>query len=195
MDSVEAAMIENDKPPSGSRSWLLAIMLVGAAAIGITLLMKQSMQPVRSSSPRVGKPFPALKVEGWLNGPGPAADELAGKILVVDAWAYWCGPCRMAAPGLIEFERKYRDRGVVFLGLTSEGSESLSLSQKFLDATGIPWPNGYGAVEPLSTLEADSIPVVWIVGRDGRIIDEILGYDPTHAAVKAGIERALAQQP
>lgn len=195
MDSTEAAMIENDKFRNGGRSWLLAILLVGAATIGFTLLMKQSIQPTRSSSPRVGMLFPAMQVEGWLNGPGPTAGELSGKVLVVDAWEFRCGPCQMAAPGLIELERKYRDQGVVFLGLTALGSEALEMNQKFLELTGIPWPNGYGAVEPLTTLEADLIPVVWIVGRDGRIVDEIVGFDPSHQAVRDGIERALAEQP
>ena len=195
MDSVEAAMIENDKRPSGGRSWLLAILLVGAAAVGFTLLMQESVQPRPSSSPRVGMLFPALNVEGWLNGPGPTDAELVGKVLVVDAWASYCGPCRGAAPGLIELERKYRDQGVVFLGLTSQGTEALAECEEFLADTGIPWPNGYGAFEPLSALEANLIPTIWIVGRDGRIVDEIIGYRPTHDAVKAGIERALAQQP
>lgn len=185
----------SESPSSGGRSWLVVILLVGVAAIGFTVLMKLSLQPERVPSPRVGRPFPALEVEGWLNGPGPTADELAGKILVVDAWAHWCTPCRMAAPGLIELERTYRDRGVVFLGLTAYGAESLSLSQAFLDDTGIPWPNGYGAVRPLVTLEAESIPTLWVVGRDGRIVDEVIGFDPTHAAVRSGIERALVEQP
>jgi len=185
----------SEKSPAGGRSWLLAILLVGVLAVGFTVLMKQSIQPDRAPSPRMGKPFPVLEVEGWLNGPGPTADELAGKILVVDAWAHWCLPCRMAAPGLIELERKYRERGVVFLGLTADGAESLPLSKAFLTETRIPWPNGYGAVEPLSALEADSVPTIWVVGRDGRIVDEIIGFDPSHEAVKSGIERALAEQP
>ena len=177
MDTVEAAMIENEKSRSRSRSWLMAMLLVGAASIGFALWLKQSMEPAKSSSPRIGTPFPALEVEGWLNGPGPTADELSGKVIVVDAWAHWCMPCRMAAPGLIELERKYRDRGVVFLGLTSDGKESLALNQKFLAETRVPWPNGYGADQPLNILESDSIPRVWVVGRDGRIVDEIIGFE------------------
>ena len=194
MDSVETAMIKNDRPGRG-RSWLIAMLLAGTASIGFALWLKQSLEPVPGSSPRSGTPFPALEVEGWLNGPGPTADELKGKVLVVDAWAFGCMPCRMAAPGLIELERKYRDRGVVFLGLTSDGKESLAQSKRFLTETGVPWPNGYGADRPLNTLESDSIPRVWVVGRDGRIVEEIIGFEPSHTAVRDGIERALATQP
>lgn len=194
MDPIEAAMIENE-PSSRGRSWLLAILIVGAAAVGFTVWLKSSMQPVWVPSPRVGQTFPALEVEGWLNGPGPTADELTGKVLVVDAWAFWCGPCRMAAPSLIELAEQYRDRGVLFLGLTVMGARDLELSRQFLEETGIPWPNGYGAERPLEALNAETLPRVWIVGRDGKIVDEIVGYDPTHQAIRAGIERALAKAP
>lgn len=195
MDPTEAAMIESDSIPSRSRSLLLAILLVGATAIGFALLLKQSMPPDKRESSRIGMMFPELKVIGWLNGPGPKPDSLKGKVLVVDAWAYWCGPCRMAAPDLIALAKQYRDRDVLFLGLTSEGSGSLSRSQEFLDTTGIPWPNGYGAGAILDELESETIPVVWVVGRDGRIVEEINGFDPSHTAVKQAIEYALAQEP
>lgn len=194
MDPIEAAMIESNRAPGGGRSWLLAILLVGAAAIGFALFLKQSMPPGEKPSPRIGQVFPELKVLGWLNGPGPTAAELQGQVMVIDAWAFWCGPCRMAAPELIELASHYQDSGVRFLGLTSEGSGSLANSRKFLDMTGIPWPNGYGASDVLDALEVETIPIVWVVGRDGRIVDEILGYDPTNRALKDAIERALAQQ-
>lgn len=71
----------------------------------------------------VGKPAPALTVGKWLGDPPPSLDELKGRIVLIDFWATWCGPCRAAVPHTNEVMANYAPKGVVVLGIccTDEG--------------------------------------------------------------------------
>jgi hypothetical protein len=62
----------------------------------------------------------------------------------------------------------------VFLGLTSEGKDSLDRSRAFIDDLRIPWRQGYGAIETLSAFKADFIPQVWVIDQNG-----IIAWDQT----------------
>lgn len=116
-----------------------------------------------------GSEVPSLVAEGWINGPAPDLEKLKGRVVVIDEWATWCGPCRRAAPHLVEVEAKYRDRGVQFIGMTRESGEDLSRVEEFLRDAKITWPNGFGAEETMVKFGSMGIPAVWIVGRDGKI--------------------------
>ena len=69
----------SEKPSTPGRSVLAAILLVGLAAIAFTLVFKQAMRPHHTPSELLGQPAPAIKAEGWLNGPGPTGDDLRGR--------------------------------------------------------------------------------------------------------------------
>ena len=187
----------DDTPPSRGRAFLVAIVIVGALAVGFASMLQRSIprNGAHSQSRLVGTQAPQFEVDGWLNGPGPTEAERRGKVVVVDAWAWWCGPCHMAAPEMITLEKKYQDQGVLFVGLTTEGSDTLAKSEKFLSATKITWPNGYGARRTLQSLEADSIPHVTIIDRNNLIEDIVVGAGDTHRFIEAAIERALAKHP
>jgi thiol-disulfide isomerase/thioredoxin len=71
----------------------------------------------------VGDPAPPLKINKWIRG-GPV-DLHAGRgknIYVIEFWATWCAPCRQSIPLLTELQRKFKDKGVVVIGITSEPS-------------------------------------------------------------------------
>lgn len=190
MSGYQYDTISEKSPPRG-RALLVAILLVGLAAIAFTLMFRQAMNADPVPSKLIHKAAPPIKVEGWLNGPGPTKDELLGKVIVVDAWAFWCGPCLAAAPELIALEKKYHDRGVVFIGLTSMGGEHLEKSRRFLERAGITWPNGYGAVETLEALHADYIPQMWVIDRQNRIVWD----ESSKQSIEAAIDRALPETP
>jgi thiol-disulfide isomerase/thioredoxin len=66
----------------------------------------------------IGKDASSLDVEAWVNGSPLTNDDLKGKVVLLDFWAVWCGPCIATFPHLREWNEKYSDKGLVMIGLT-----------------------------------------------------------------------------
>src|SRR6185503_8736219 len=69
----------------------------------------------------LGDVAPELHVTDWLKG--EKVDLAAGKdkhVYVIELWATWCPPCRDSSPHLSAMQKKYKDKGVVFVGLSGE---------------------------------------------------------------------------
>jgi thiol-disulfide isomerase/thioredoxin len=138
----------------------------------------------------VGKQAPPIMAAGWLNGEAPSPEDLAGKVLVIDAWTTWCRPCRESAPHLIELYHKFRGRGVVFIGLTREEEDVLPAIRDFLNDTGIPWRNGYGAAATLDQFRDIYIPTLWVIGVDGKVAWNLDSAQPLDEAIEAALAAA-----
>jgi thiol-disulfide isomerase/thioredoxin len=158
-------------PPAENPLWALTKVVAAAATVSAGILLYARYRPQEAlNGLGPGAAAPAIAAQGWINGPAPAAEDLAGQVLVIDAWATWCGPCRDKAPELVALQKRYAGQGVVFIGLTDESPESLPAIEEFLSDTGITWANGFGAVETLDAFQHRGIPSIWVVGRDGVIV-------------------------
>lgn len=168
--------------------------VLGCAALGTVLFVAFLLynRPVRNlGGVSPGHPLPKIEAEGWLNGEAPKASDLQGKVLVVDAWATWCLPCRKRALDLVYLHEKYAERGVIFISLTAEPHSKLDTIQSFLKATGVGWLNGYGAEATLTELGAEVIPMVWIFDRQGKVV----WNEESAVSMDRGIAQALAGPP
>jgi peroxiredoxin len=132
----------------------------------------QILRPPVRGGVRPGETAPAVTAAGWLNGGPPSAADLAGKVIVVDAWFAACPPCLKKAPELVKLHERFRERGVVFIGLTPDSEADLPNVRRFLEKTGITWPNGYGAAGTLEKFLTDGgyFPSAWVVGADGKVV-------------------------
>ena len=67
----------------------------------------------------VGEQAAPLNVEMWVNGEPLKPEDLQGKVVLLDFWAVWCGPCVATFPHLREWHEKYAEKGLVMVGLTT----------------------------------------------------------------------------
>jgi thiol-disulfide isomerase/thioredoxin len=127
--------------------------------------------------------------------------DYSGKVLVLDLWATWCGPCRLEIPELVALHREYKNRGVEVVGLTIEGltpeekAQKTAAVRKFADEFKINYTLGWAEQNLAVSLlmPSGSIPQTYVIGRDGRIVGKYRGYSPAVGAqIRQWVEQALA---
>jgi len=125
---------------------------------------------------RLSLPGNPMEITGTLlNGKPFDQKSLAGKVVLIDFWATWCGPCVAEIPNVLEQYEKYHDKGFEVIGISlDQDREAL---EKFVAEQKVPWPilfekpEGDGWQHPLSTFYGISgIPTVILIGRDGNVI-------------------------
>ncbi len=66
----------------------------------------------------IGKDAAPLQADAWVNGSPLTDADVKGKVVLLDFWAVWCGPCVATFPHLREWQEKYADKGLVIVGVT-----------------------------------------------------------------------------
>jgi thiol-disulfide isomerase/thioredoxin len=123
----------------------------------------------------IGKPFD-LDFTDAIKGSAVSIKGLKGKVVVIDFWATWCGPCVAEMPKMKELYAKYRDQGVEFIGVSLDQPKEqggLDKLKKFVKENEIAWPQYYQGKgwesEFSMSLGINSIPCVFIVDADGKL--------------------------
>jgi peroxiredoxin len=144
-------------------------------------------------------PRPVLDAENKATSGGPIKlSNYSGKVLLVNLWASWCGPCRAETPELVKLHKEYQSRGVEMVGLSTEDPDASAESvSDFIREFAVDYQIGWAKREVAQTLMQGrtSIPQSFIIARDGRIIKRFIGFRPdlTPDQLKQALEEALAQ--
>ncbi len=154
----------------------LRLALVGLTALGLGTVACAPQEPVRAAvkDDKDRKTAPEFELKD-VNGKVVHLSDFKGKVVLVDFWATWCGPCAIEIPWFVDFQRKYKDRGfeVVGISMDDDGWKAITpfVSEKKInyrillgdDKTG----DLYGGVEAL--------PTTFVVDRDGRVASVHVG--------------------
>ena len=121
-----------------------------------------------------GNLAPAWKLPD-LAGHIVSSDDFKGKVVILDFWATWCGPCRAEIPGLIDLQKNYQKQGLAVVGVSvDEGG--VDVLKPFVKKFGMNYPVlvGDGKVQQAFG-GIDAIPVTLVIDRQGRIVKRHLG--------------------
>src|SRR4030095_3166086 len=103
----------------------------------------------------------------------------AGKVLVVNLWATWCGPCRLETPELVKLHQEFRSQGVEVVGLSTETYEESSQSvPEFVHNYNVDYRVGWGREIAGTLMQGrDAIPQSFVISRSGRIVKRFVGFN------------------
>lgn len=123
--------------------------------------------------------------------------DFQGKVIVINLWASWCGPCRREIPEYEKVRKSYKGREVEFIGLTTEDPRTSSERvNRFLRDVSFGFRLGWADRETAHTLMngRGAIPQTLVIDADGHVVNHWAGYAPGSSGenLKQSIDQALA---
>lgn len=188
----EAGMVDEAGKPGGlpyRRSILAALVVVPTIAFALLLATGLGGDPRELPSQFVGHPAPTFRLPGLGGGPGVDLADLRGQVVVVNFWASWCVACREEHPNLVAAWDRYRERGVVLVGIDFEDTVDGALA--YSKELGGDWPL---VTDPGSRIAIAygvyGVPETFVIAPNGTISAKRVGA-VTYEWLTSEIEAAL----
>jgi thiol-disulfide isomerase/thioredoxin len=143
----------------------LQSLVIGAALAAVTA--------IPAFAAKLGDPAAPLKINEWVKG--KEVDVTDGKaIYVVEFWATWCGPCKASIPHLTELQKKFKDKGVVFIGISDETADKVKpfvekMAEK-MDYTVALDDTRKTSAGYMAAYGQGGIPTAFVVGKDKNVL-------------------------
>ncbi|MFI9328141.1 TlpA family protein disulfide reductase [Kitasatospora sp. NPDC052868] len=132
-----------------------------------------------------------------LEGTPVKLSDYRGKVVVLNVWGSWCGPCRSEADDLQRVWDKYKDQGVQFLGINTRDQE-IKNAVRFEQEKGITYPSLFDPAGtellkfPKGSLNSQSIPTTIVVDREGKLAARAVGGQ-VDEALESMLQPVLAE--
>jgi peroxiredoxin len=145
----------------------------------VTQVEKQATQQQAGADPnaghiKVGMDAPEISLPGP-DGKTHSLSDLKGKVVLLDFWASWCGPCRRANPHVVDMYKKYKSKGFEVFSVSLDRPDGKEKWMEAIKQDGLIWNNHvsdlkYWDCAPAATYGVRSIPKTFLIGKDGKIV-------------------------
>ena len=218
-NSNEVSSKENDKSSFWTPGRVAITLIAGVLIVGYAINrwsagpnVANPRAPVsRPANTSAGNPAPpaafvtlpvALRDTALqtIDGESLKLSDYADKVIVLNIWATWCGPCRLEMPELVKISNEYKTRGLVVLGLATTYNEQNDPQRvkNYVKAQNVPykiiWDDGTLAGPLVQAVQGRSvIPQSFVISRDGRIVKHFSGFNvySTPQLMRQAIEESL----
>ena len=170
-------------------------ILLWTAVLGLLALVGWGLLNSTKTRPEAGQAAPDFELAfyngyQWEDISQTSLSDMQGHVVVLNFWASWCTPCRMEADLLEASWRKYKDQGVIFLGVTYADVEPNAMD--FLEEFDITYPNAPDLRSAISAdYEITGVPETFFINKEGII--ELVHIVPLDEQILNGtIEQLLA---
>jgi thiol-disulfide isomerase/thioredoxin len=126
------------------------------------------------------KPVPDLKLAD-INGNSFKLSDYRGKVVILNFWAVWCPPCQIEVPHLVSLNDKYKNKGLVILGIAiasgadekiKEKAKELSINYLVINGDGFPSVRR-------NFWEVRAVPTSYVINQEGKIFKNYVGFSET----------------
>ena len=130
-----------------------------------------------------------------ITGETVSLEQYRGQIVLLDFWATWCPPCRESIPELVALQGKYREKGLIVLGISMDDPNKTSNSDlaAFKNRFKINYQILRATSEVLRAYFGQgsiSIPTMFFINREGEIVEKRVGFRP--GAVEASLKKLVS---
>lgn len=162
---------------------IIAVLLAASMAI---------MPGMAGAAARKGQPVPSFRVVST-SGQQITQQNFKGRLLIIDFFATWCAPCRDSIPHLVKLNQKFGPQGLSILGLSMEDDDPKGVRQFMADKR-INYTVASAGDELLSSFGVRSVPTLFLVDKEGVVVEKFTGFgEQTAQRIDSIINTLLAK--
>jgi len=165
------------------------IAVIALVLLGVFALVSRPTAP-RLDGDRPNKPAPEI-VSVTPAGEPFRLGDYKGKVVLLNFWATWCGPCRMELPDLIRIQQKYAERGFTIVGIADEHDDDGKRLAAAVQKMGINYPVAFGTRDSSRAYGITAIPRTFLIDRKGNVVLALPANIITEGQISPEIEKLL----
>jgi thiol-disulfide isomerase/thioredoxin len=152
------------------RSFLTWFLVFSFCTGGVFLLSRCS----KGEKEPFSGPAPDFSLKSF-DGQEITLSQLKGKVVLLDFWATWCGPCKESIPHLIQLYKNYRESGFELVGMNVDKGDGEAV-RRFVKSMDIPYPIVTAPEEVVRSYRVTGIPATFLIDKEGKIREKVVGF-------------------